>query len=201
MSDLDDLVSRIKSCTLCSLSEKRTQAVPGEGSPDADIMFIGEGPGFYEDRDGLPFIGPSGKFLDELLASAGLRRETVYITNMVKCRPPNNRDPLPGEVDACRPYLNSQIDMISPRVIVTLGRHSFTKFFPGESLTKARGRPRRWRDITVYPMYHPAAALHNPRLRPIIVEDFDRLPSLVEAAGQMAPEQEAAPTRQFSLFE
>jgi DNA polymerase len=200
MSDFDDLIARIKSCTLCSLSEKRTQAVPGEGSRDADIMFIGEGPGFYEDRDGRPFIGPAGKFLDQLLASAGLHRESVYITNMVKCRPPNNRDPLPGEVDACRPYLNSQIDMVSPRVIVTLGRHSFSKFFPGQSLTKARGQPRRWKNMTVYPMYHPAAALHNPGLRPIIVEDFGRLPSLVETARQMPPEQEVAPTRQLSLF-
>ncbi|MCH8206475.1 MAG: uracil-DNA glycosylase [Chloroflexi bacterium] len=201
MSDFDDLITRIKTCTLCSLSEKRTQAVPGEGSLDADIMFIGEGPGFYEDRDGRPFIGPAGKFLDELLASAGLRRESVYITNMVKCRPPNNRDPLPGEVDACRPHLNSQIDMISPRVIVTLGRHSFSKFFPSQSLTKERGQPRRWRNLTVYPMYHPAAALHNPRLRPVIVEDFSRLPSLVEAARQMPQEQEVAPIRQLSLFE
>ena len=200
MSDFDDLIVRIKSCTLCSLSEKRTQAVPGEGSRDADIMFIGEGPGFYEDRDGRPFIGPAGQFLDELLASAGLRRESVYITNMVKCRPPNNRDPLPGEVDACRPYLNSQIDMISPRVIVTLGRHSFSKFFPGQTLTKARGQPRRWRNMTVYPMYHPAAALHNPRLRPVIVEDFGRLPSLVESARQMPQEQEGASARQLSLF-
>ena len=200
MSDFDDLIARIKSCTLCSLAEKRTQAVPGEGSRDADIMFIGEGPGFYEDRDGRPFIGPAGQFLDELLASAGLRRESVYITNMVKCRPPNNRDPLPGEVDACRPYLNSQIDMISPRVIVTLGRHSFSKFFPSQTLTKARGQPRRWRNMTVYPMYHPAAALHNPRLRPVIVEDFGRLPSLVEAARQMPHEQEGASARQLSLF-
>ena len=201
MSDYDDLINRIKSCTLCTLSEKRTQAVPGEGSVDADIMFVGEGPGFYEDRDGRPFVGPAGKFLDELLQSIGLRRETVYITNMVKCRPPNNRDPLPGEVNACRPYLDSQLEMIGPEVIVTLGRHSFSKFFPSQSLTKSRGRPQRWRSLTVYPIYHPAAALHNPRLRSVIVEDFSRLPDIVLTAREASQEPEAAETRQLNLFE
>lgn len=201
MSDYDDLINRIKSCALCSLSEKRTQAVPGEGSLDADIMFVGEGPGFYEDRDGRPFVGPAGKFLDELLQSIGLRRETVYITNMVKCRPPNNRDPLPGEVSACRPYLDTQLEMISPEVIVTLGRHSFSKFFPSQSLTKARGRSQQWRNLTVYPIYHPAAALHNPRLRSVIVEDFSRLPDVVRSAREADREPEPAPTRQLNLFE
>ena len=131
MLDFENLISQIKCCTLCGLSEKRSQAVPGEGSLLAEIMFVGEGPGFYEDRDGRPFVGPSGKFLDELLATINLNRETVYITNMVKCRPPNNRDPLTTEVDACRPYLDNQIKMISPKVIVTLGRHSFSKFQEG----------------------------------------------------------------------
>lgn len=201
MSDYEGLTRRIRSCTLCTLSEKRTQAVPGEGSLDADIMFVGEGPGFYEDRDGRPFVGPAGKFLDELLQSIGLRRETVYITNMVKCRPPNNRDPLPGEVSACRPYLDSQLEMISPEVIVSLGRHSFSKFFPSQSLTKARGRPQRWRNLTVYPIYHPAAALHNPRLRSVIVEDFSRLPDVVGTAKEAAQEPEPAQTRQLNLFE
>ena len=201
MSDYDDLIHRIRSCTLCTLSEKRTQAVPGEGSLDAEIMFVGEGPGFYEDRDGRPFVGPAGKFLDELLQSIGLRRETVYITNMVKCRPPNNRDPLPGEVSACRPYLDSQLEMISPEVIVTLGRHSFSKFFPSQSLTKARGRSQQWRNLTVYPIYHPAAALHNPRLRSVIVEDFSRLPDVVRSAREADREPEPAPTRQLNLFE
>ena len=201
MSDYEGLTHRIRSCTLCSLSEKRTQAVPGEGSLDADIMFVGEGPGFYEDRDGRPFVGPAGKFLDELLQSIGLRRETVYITNMVKCRPPNNRDPLPGEVSACRPYLDSQLEMISPEVIVTLGRHSFSKFFPSQSLTRARGRSQQWRNLTVYPIYHPAAALHNPRLRSVIVEDFSRLPDVVRSAREADREPEPAPTRQLNLFE
>ena len=201
MSDYEDLINRIRSCTLCTLSEKRTQAVPGEGSLDAGIMFVGEGPGFYEDRDGRPFVGPAGKFLDELLQSIGLRRETVYITNMVKCRPPNNRDPLPGEVSACRPYLDSQMEMIAPEVIVTLGRHSFLKFFPSQSLTKARGRSQRWRDLTVYPIYHPAAALHNPRLRSVIVEDFRRLPEVLRTAREASLEPEAVQTRQLSMFQ
>ena len=201
MSDYEDLINRIRSCTLCTLSEKRTQAVPGEGALDAGIMFVGEGPGFYEDRDGRPFVGPAGKFLDELLQSIGLRRETVYITNMVKCRPPNNRDPLPGEVSACRPYLDSQMEMIAPEVIVTLGRHSFLKFFPSQSLTKARGRSQRWKDLTVYPIYHPAAALHNPRLRSVIVEDFRRLPEVLRTAREAPLEPEAVQTRQLSMFQ
>ena len=200
MSEFDDLVQKIKSCTLCSLSQKRTQAVPGEGSRSADIIFIGEGPGFYEDQQGRPFVGPAGQLLDELLASIGLRREDVYITNMVKCRPPNNRDPLPGEINACRPYLDSQLDMISPKVVVTLGRYSFSKFFPGELLGSARGKARRWKALTVYPMYHPAAALHNPGLRSTIESDFASLPSLV-ASLDGAPEEEASPAEQLSLFD
>ena len=199
MLDFENLISQIKCCTLCGLSEKRSQAVPGEGSTSAEIMFVGEGPGFYEDRDGRPFVGPSGKFLDELLATINLNRETVYITNMVKCRPPNNRDPLTTEVDACRPYLDNQIKMISPKVIVTLGRHSFSKFFPSKSLTKFRGQPQDWNDITVYPMYHPAAALHNPRLRPVIIEDFKQLAAIIERPKQ-SPKIEDTSYRQLSLF-
>ena len=155
MSDFDLLVRQINVCTLCTLSSKRTNAVPGEGSRTADIMFIGEGPGFHEDRLALPFVGPAGKFLDELLASVGLRREDVYITNMVKCRPPNNRDPLPGEIAACKTYLDRQIEMIAPKVIVLLGRYSFARFFPDESIGKARGRPRTVNGLTLFPIYHP----------------------------------------------
>ena len=179
MSEFDELDRRIHSCTLCSLSTERTNAVPGEGSRTADIMFIGEGPGFHEDRLGRPFVGPAGQFLDELLAGIGLRREDVYITNMIKCRAPNNRDPLPGEIGACKPYLDEQIEMISPKVIVLLGRYSFGRFFPGESIAKARGRPRTKGGLVLYPIYHPAAALHNPRLRPVIEQDFQKLTELV----------------------
>ena len=201
MSEFDDLVQQINTCTLCSLSEKRTRAVPGEGSRTAEIVFIGEGPGFYEDRDGRPFVGPAGHLLDELLASIDLKREDVYITNMVKCRPPNNRDPLPGEMQACQPYLDKQLDMISPKVVVTLGRHSFSKFFPGESISRARGKPRRWKNHMIYPMYHPAAALHNAALRPTIESDFKILPSLIASVTEVPEEEEINPAQQLSLFD
>ena len=129
MSDFDKLVQEVHGCTLCSLSGKRTRAVPGEGSLTADVVFIGEGPGYYEDQEGRPFVGPAGKLLDELLESVGMNRQDVYITNMVKCRPPNNRDPLPGEIKACKPYLDRQLEMIRPRIVATLGRYSFSRFF------------------------------------------------------------------------
>lgn len=202
MPDFDDLIQRINTCSNCALSEKRTRAVPGDGSRTADVMFIGEGPGFYEDRDGLPFIGRAGNLLNELLATIGLRREDVYITNMVKCRPPDNRDPLPGEIQACKSYLDEQIELVSPKVIVALGRYSFSKFFPGESISKARGKPRQWRNLKVYPMYHPAAALHNPKLRPVLENDFKSLPSLIESVNQMPEEQdEPVKIQQLNLFE
>ena len=178
--------------------------MPGDGALDADIVFIGEGPGFHEDRQGLPFVGQAGNLLNEMLASIGLSRSDVYITNMVKCRPPNNRDPFPAELRSCTPYLDAQIELIQPKVIVTLGRYSFAKFFPNESISRARGRPRSWQDIVIYPMYHPAAALHNPGLRPALVRDFSALPKLIrdvaerQATGEM-PEQESA--KQLSMFE
>ena len=201
MSEFDDLVQRINTCTLCSLSEKRTRPVPGEGSRTADIVFIGEGPGFYEDRDGRPFVGPAGHLLDEMLASIGLKREDVYITNMLKCRPPDNRDPLPEEMQACRPYLDKQLDMISPKVVVTLGRHSFSKFFPGESISRARGKPRRWKNHMIYPMYHPAAALHNGALRPAIESDFKSLPALIESISEVPEEEDKGLAQQLSFFD
>ena len=200
MSEFDDLVQVVHSCTLCSLSQKRTTAVPGEGSRTADIVFVGEGPGYHEDRQGRPFVGPAGQFLDQLLASIGLKREDVYITNMIKCRPPNNRDPLPGEIAACRPYLDRQLDMIRPRVVVTLGRYSFTKFAPGESIGKARGTPRKWNGLTIYPIYHPAAALHNPGLRPAIERDFQKLPSLLKETTEETGEADEDQARQLSFL-
>lgn len=201
MSAFDDLVQQINTCTLCGLSRQRTRAVPGEGSRTAEIVFIGEGPGFYEDQAGRPFVGPAGQLLDELLASIGLKREEVYITNMVKCRPPNNRDPLPGETQACQPYLDRQLEMISPKVVVTLGRYSFSKFFPGESISRARGKPRRWKGLVVYPMYHPAAALHNPKLRPVLESDFQSLPSLIQSVQPPPEMQVAGQAQQLSLFQ
>ena len=200
MSEFDELVQQIQACTLCTLSRKRTNAVPGEGSLTADIMFVGEGPGYYEDRDGRPFVGPAGKLLDRLLSTAGFKRENVYITNMVKCRPPNNRDPLSGEVRSCSTYLDKQITMIGPKVIVALGRHSFSKFFPGESITKARGKPRAWNGLTIYPMYHPAAALRNPGLLPSLESDFKELPLLLEQPLPKANNTDEEQSEQLSLF-
>ena len=203
ISDFDDLIQQIKTCTLCGLSEQRTNAVPGEGSSAADVMFIGEGPGSYEDRDGRPFVGPAGQVLDEMLSSAGLRRSDVYITNMVKCRPPNNRDPLPGEITACRKYLDRQIELLQPKVIVTLGRFSLAQFFPNESISRAHGRPRAWNGHTVMPMYHPAAALHQGNMRGAIEEDFRKLPEVIRAsaaAPQEPPEPQAPEPEQLSMF-
>ena len=188
MSEFDELVQRIKACTQCALSRGRTQAVPGEGSPTADIMIIGEGPGHNEDREGRPFIGRAGNVLTALLQGIGLSREDVYITNMVKCRPPDNRDPLPDEMSACSGFMDGQIEMIKPKVIVTLGRFSFGKFCPGESITSARGKPRHWKDLMVYPMYHPAASLYNPKLRPVLEHDFARLLELIDPVMHPEPE-------------
>ncbi len=186
------LLEQVRGCTLCPLSETRTNAVPGEGDADADIMFIGEAPGFHEDRQGRPFVGAAGGVLDQLLASISLRRSDVYICNMIKCRPPDNRDPHESEMKACRPYLDQQIQIVDPRVIVTLGRHSFAKFFPGEAISKSRGRPRHWRGRVVFPVYHPAAILHNPRLRPALEEDFRRLPALIATEP---PDEKPSPER------
>jgi DNA polymerase len=199
-SEFDALVQQIKACELCALSKTRTEAVPGEGNRKAEIMFIGEAPGYHEDRQGRPFVGPAGQLLNELLASIGLKREDVYITNMVKSRPPNNREPLPGEIEACRPYLDKQLELVSPKVVVTLGRFSFGKFFPGESISKARGKPRKWNNLVVFPIYHPAAALHNPRLRPDLESDFKKLPALIESVKQAAPDKKEEPTKQLSMF-
>ncbi len=200
MSDFDALERRVNACTLCTLSRKRTKAVPGEGSRSADVVFVGEGPGFHEDQQGRPFVGPAGRLLDELLASVGLDREGVYITNMIKCRPPNNRDPLPGEIEACRPYLDEQIEMIAPKVIVALGRYSFSKFFPDEAIGKARGKPRPWKGLVVYPMYHPAAALRNGSLRAALERDFRNLLPLLERGLPDARPQEADQSEQLSLL-
>jgi DNA polymerase len=200
MSDFDALERRVNACTRCTLSQKRTNAVPGEGSRSADIVFVGEGPGFHEDQQGRPFVGPAGRLLDELLASVGLDRKDVYITNMIKCRPPNNRDPLPGEIEACKPYLDEQIEMIAPKVVVALGRYSFSKFFPDEPIGKARGKPRRWNGLIVYPMYHPAAALRNGSLRTALERDFQSLLPLLEKGLPSSRPQEADQSEQLSLL-
>lgn len=208
MSELLQLSEVIRRCTGCDLSKTRTHAVPGEGPERAAIMLIGEAPGFNEDRTGRPFVGAAGQFLEKLLALAGLRRQDVYITNVVKCRPPNNRDPLPGEIEACKQYLDCQIALIQPRVIVTLGRYSMARWFPGASISRIHGQPRVVDGITVVPMFHPAAALHQERYRALIEADFKRLPEILAAAtgaatgGDEPPAtaQQAAAAQQMRLF-
>ena len=199
MSTLEELAQRISVCTDCPLSKTRTKAVPGQGPANAEIMMIGEGPGFHEDRQGLPFVGPAGKFLDQLIASAGLDRKEVFITNVVKCRPPNNRDPLPNEISACRRHLDKQIELIDPKVIVTLGRYSMARFLVKQTIGKVRGSAKSVEGRLIYPMYHPAAALHNYSLKKVIEEDFNAIPGLVhQASAVVAPEE--PPEKQLNMF-
>lgn len=172
------------SCT-CALKDEATQAVPGEGNPDADIMFIGEAPGKKEDELGVPFVGAAGKFLSEMLATVGLKREDIYITNVVKYRPPNNRDPLPEEIATCMPWLHEQIKIIQPKVIVTLGRHAMEHFIPGKKISEVHGQTftQTLPDIgtqTFFVLYHPAAALYNGSLRQTLITDFKKIPRVVE---------------------
>ena len=178
--------------------------MPGEGPENAEIALIGEAPGFNEDKQGRPFVGAAGHFLEQLLALADLRREDVYITNTVKCRPLNNRDPLPGEMAACRKYLDRQLEVISPKVVVTLGRHSLGAFLPKEAIGKARGRPRNVNGTILFPMYHPAAALHQQSLRKVIEEDIQKLPALLRelptAQGEASAAQGEPEGEQLSMF-
>jgi len=191
---LEQVARDVAGCSLCDLHQGRTRTVPGEGAPDATIMFIGEAPGFNEDKQGRPYVGQSGHFLDELLASIGLERSTVFITNVVKSRPPNNRDPLPAEIAACAPFLQRQIDAINPKMIVTLGRFSMAKFFPGESISRIHGQARR-KDGRIYvPMYHPAAALHQTALKKVIEEDFRKLPELLATLDDEPKDEPMPPT-------
>ena len=194
--ELANLAEQISVCPKCALAKTRTNAVPGSGNPNADIVFIGEGPGFHEDQQGLPFVGAAGKFLDELLASINLRREDVYICNVIKCRAPNNRDPLPDEIDACTPWLTQQLDVLKPRMIVTLGRFSMSRYFPGATIGRIHGQAKRIDGVLVVPMYHPAAALHQASLRQTIMEDFQKLPDLLEqAAAEEEQPREPQPTQ------
>lgn len=192
----EDLYGRVRGCTLCALSKTRTMAVPGEGPLTADVLFIGEAPGMNEDKQGRPFVGQAGQFLGELLAAAGLRRDEVYICNVLKCRPPGNRDPLPGEMESCRGYLDEQIEVVDPAVIVTLGRYSMARYFPGQTISRIHGKAVA-RDGRYYvPMYHPAAALHQQSLREVILQDFRTLPGVIDAAREArkpAAEPEARP--------
>jgi DNA polymerase len=185
---LQEVAQQVSECTLCELHHSRKRAVPGEGPAQAGIIFIGEGPGFHENEQGRPFVGAAGKFLEELLGKIGMRREQVYITNVVKCRPPGNRDPRPEEVDMCtRTYLDRQIQAINPKVVVTLGRYSMGLFLPNAKISSVHGQAMQVKGRLVVPMYHPAAALHQQSLKPVVEADFLRLPNLISSAGD-APE-------------
>ncbi len=173
---LEELAEEIRRCRLCPLAQSRTYAVPGEGPATARVMLIGEGPGEQEDRTGRPFVGPAGQLLNELLARAGLHRREVFITNIVKCRPPRNREPHPSEVEACRPYLSAQIALLNPRVICLLGRPATHALLsPTAAISKLHGVPQEKDGLVFVPLYHPAAALHQAQLRPILEQDMDRL--------------------------
>jgi DNA polymerase len=201
--ELDAVAAEVRVCPKCELSRTRTNAVPGEGNPHARIMFIGEAPGWHEDKQGRPFVGAAGKFLNELLAIAGLKREDVFITNVVKCRPPGNRDPLPDEIAACAPYLERQIAAINPEVIVTLGRFSMGRWFPGERISKIHGQPKQVDGLMIVPMYHPAAALHQAALRGSIEDDFAKLPKILaqaEEKREAATKMDEPPPSQISMF-
>lgn len=203
VSQLDELYGEVHQCQRCSLSQGRTQAVPGEGPEDADIMFIGEAPGFHEDQQGRPFVGAAGHFLEQLLASINLSRRDVYICNVIKCRPPGNRDPRPDEMEACGEFLERQIALIRPKLIVTLGRFSMARYFKGTSISRIHGRARRIGDTLVLPMYHPAAALHQPRYRKDIEADFLKIPDLLSKAassGDAASQELPGEAEQLSLF-
>ncbi len=205
MGKLEELNREIAVCKKCNLAYSRTRPVPGEGPEDAEIMFIGEAPGFHEDRQGRPFVGASGHFLDELLEEIGLSRKDVFITNVVKCRPPGNRDPKPEELKACAPYLNEQIAIIKPKLIVTLGRFSMERYFPGESISRIHGQYKRIGNTVYLPLFHPAAALRQRRWKEDLREDFHKIPELLKMVKENPIEEDGSSNsdeeyQQLSLF-
>lgn len=206
---LTQIAREVSACTNCALHHSRKKAVPGEGPANAEIMFIGEGPGFHENEQGRPFVGAAGQFLDQLLQQAGVTRGEVWIGNVVKCRPPGNRDPLPEELAACDVYLEQQMAAINPSIIVTLGRFSMNKFMPGAKISQVHGQMRKVGERYVIAMFHPAAALHQVSLKPAILADFGKLPELLKQARaglgrekvetQKQAEEKEEP-KQLSLF-
>ena len=191
MSDTLELIAQeVRACTKCRLYQGTRNGVPGEGNPNSEILFVGEGPGGTEDAQGRPFVGAAGRVLTEMIERAGLKREDVFITNIVKHRPPGNRDPLPDEKEACWEYLERQIAEIKPILIVTLGRHSMMTFFgPNAKISQVHGSLKPWRDILAYACFHPAAALHQPRFMEALQSDFDGLPKALEQARKRAAER------------
>jgi DNA polymerase len=163
-------------------------------------MFIGEAPGFHEDKSGRPFVGAAGRFLEELLATINMTREEVYIANVIKCRPPGNRDPMPNEIEACQPYLDRQIELIRPRMVVTLGRFSMARYFPSSKISAIHGQPRKIQGVLYYPMFHPAAALHQPKLRRTVEEDMAKIPQLLTEIDRLQDEDQPEDAQQLSLF-
>jgi uracil-DNA glycosylase family 4 len=191
---LEAIAAEVRSCTNCRLHETRTKAVPGEGDPETEVVFVGEGPGFNEDRQGRPFVGRAGDLLVKLLASIGWRREDVFITNVVKCRPPENRDPQPDEIAACAPFLRRQLEVLDPAVVVTLGRYSMGTFMPGARISQAHGTVRPVDPATgaasalVFAMYHPAAALRSPAIERESYADIAAVPSaLIDSRRRREP--------------
>jgi DNA polymerase len=188
----------VAGCTKCALAQGRTQVVFGSGSPTAELMFVGEAPGFHEDKQGVPFVGAAGQLLSKLLDGIGLKREDVYIANVLKCRPPGNRDPLPEEIEACEPHLWRQIELIEPKLICTLGNFA-TKLLSGKpsGITQVHGRPQEvtlgGNPVTLYPIFHPAAALYTPRMLQVLQDDFARIPELLGRAAAPPPPPVAAP--------
>jgi len=204
--ELRQVAEEVAGCVKCPLHHSRKLAVPGEGPANAEIMFIGEGPGFHENEQGRPFVGAAGKYLEDLLAKINLKRSQVFIANVVKCRPPGNRDPMPEELQACRAYLERQIQAINPKVIVTLGRFSMANFVPNAKISSVHGQAMKVKGRLVIAMYHPAAALHQQSLKPVVEQDFARLPELIaqaeqasEPAPDVTPETKKEP-KQLSLF-
>ncbi|MCK5577359.1 MAG: uracil-DNA glycosylase [Dehalococcoidales bacterium] len=201
MSALSELYEQIACCQKCDIAKHRTQAVPGEGPEDADIMFIGEAPGWNEDQQGRPFVGQAGKFLDELLNLINLSRRQVYITNVIKTRPPDNRDPLPQEILNCRPWLDLQMEIIRPKMVVTLGRYSMALFFPKKSIGRIHGTAEKREGIIYYAMYHPAAALHQQSLRETIEADMLKIPRLLADAKNIPQPRMEPEVKQLNMFE
>ena len=198
MSALEELYQEVARCTACVLFKSRTHTVPGEGPEDAEIMFIGEGPGYHEDQQGRPFVGPSGRLLEKWLALIGLTREQVYIANVVKCRPPNNRDPLPSEVETCRHFLDRQIELLDPRLIATLGRHSMERYFPGAKISQVHGRARREGRRVYVPLYHPAYILRNMNAGPAAEADIKKVPKLVARLYEVLEQESRAGQQELS---
>jgi len=205
---LEAYAAETSACVRCRLAEGRTQVVFGVGDPDADLMFVGEAPGFHEDQQGLPFVGQAGKLLDQLLSGIGLSRDMVFVANVLKCRPPGNRDPMPDEIEACERHLFRQVELIQPKLVATLGNFA-TKLLSGKQLgiTRVHGQEQEvtlgGRRVLLYPIYHPAAALYTPAMLKVLEEDFRRIPELLGRASEPEPEAPqllAEPAVQLGLF-